>query len=71
MDTIESGRSAWRPDRDQPSAKTADFEPLSPTVSIGFHTDIALVRPSFEGLPLVQLEIGVELPWVITEEEPG
>jgi hypothetical protein len=68
--TIESGSNAWRSVSQEPLLKSADFEALSPTVSIGFHTDIALVRPPFEGLPLVQLEISVDLPWVINAEEP-
>jgi hypothetical protein len=31
---------------------------------------VALVRGPFAGLPLVQLEIVAELPWVIAAEEP-
>jgi hypothetical protein len=68
--TIESGSGAWRPMDDHPDVRTADFEHISPTLSIGFHTDVVLVRPPFTGFPLVQLEISVELPWVITAEEP-
>lgn len=68
--TIESGGPAWRSVSDQSDVRTADFERLSPTLSIGFHTDVALVRTPFEGLPLVQLEISAELPWVISAEEP-
>lgn len=45
-------------------------EPLSETLSVGLHTDVALVREPFAGLPLVQLEIDAELPWVISAEEP-
>jgi hypothetical protein len=56
--------------RDQSDVRTAAFEPLSPTLSIGFHTDVALIRAPFEGLSLVQLEISAELPWVISAEEP-
>jgi hypothetical protein len=67
--TIESGRGAWRSIGDG-SVKTADFEPLSSTLSVGFHTDAAQIRPPFKGLPLVQLEISAELPWVIDAEEP-
>ena len=67
--TIESGADAWRPVGDG-RARAADFEPLSDKVSIGLHTDVALVREPFVGLPLVQLDIDVELPWVISAEEP-
>jgi|SRR3990172_362368 len=68
--TIESGSAAWRPVSDRSDVRTAAFEPLSPTLSIGFHTDVALIRAPFEGLSLVQLEISAELPWVISAEEP-
>jgi hypothetical protein len=67
---IESGAGAWRPIGGESSARTPDFEPLSPTVSIGFHTDVAMIRPSFEGLPIVQVDFSAELPWVIGAEEP-
>jgi hypothetical protein len=68
--TIDSGDSALRPIKENPSGKTLDFEPLSSTLSVAFHTDLSLVRPSFMGLQLVQLEIKAELPWVIDEREP-
>jgi hypothetical protein len=68
--TIESGRPAWRPVEDKASVALADFEPLSETVSIGFRTHAWLVRPPFEGLPLVQLDISAELPWIISAKEP-
>lgn len=66
---VESGGDAWRPVGRGPLVlNVADFEPLSETLSVGFHTDVALVRESFKGLPLVQLEIAAELPWVISVE---
>ena len=68
---LESGPDAWRPIEGHESAATADFDPLSPTLSIGFHSNVALVRPSFQGMPLVQLEISAELPWVIDADEPN
>lgn len=68
--TIESGTSAWRAVAGQPGLRMADFEPLAPGLSIGFHTDVALVRPSFQGMPLVQVEISAELPWVLAADEP-
>jgi hypothetical protein len=70
--TIESGPSPWRPIGDRSAVRTAaDFDPLSETLSIGFHTNIALVREPFAGLPLVQLEIIAQLPWVIAAPEPA
>ena|SRR5215471_99106 len=68
--TIESGPDAWQAVNDRVDVQTAAFARLSPTLSVGFHTHAALVRPPFEGLPLVQLEISAELPWVIGAEEP-
>jgi len=69
--TMESGAEAWLPvGRGAAASKVADFEPLSETLSVGFHTDVALVREPFAGLPLVQLEIAAELPWVIPADEP-
>ena len=67
---LESGAPAWKAIGGSQGAKSADFEPLSSTVAIGLHTDLALVRPSFQGLPLVQLELSAELPWVIEAPEP-
>ena len=61
----------WRAIEGHESSATADFEPLSPTLSIGLHSNAKLVRPSFQGLPLVQLEISAELPWVIDADEPN
>jgi hypothetical protein len=55
---------------DAPDVETAEFEPLWPTLSIGFHTDVTLVRQPFAGSPLVQLEFSAELPWIIAAEEP-
>lgn len=69
--TIESGGDAWLPVGSGAAVcNVADFDPLSETLSVGFHTDLALVREPFKGLPLVQLEIAAELPWVIAAEEP-
>jgi hypothetical protein len=68
--TIESGSDAWRSMDDRPDVRWANFERVSPTLSIGFHTNVVLVRSPFKGLPLVQLDVDVELPWVISAEEP-
>jgi hypothetical protein len=59
-----TGAPAWKP-VDGTTGKTSDFEPLSPDLSIGLGMDVALVRPSFQGLPLVQLDILADLPWVL------
>lgn len=67
---LESGADPWRPVEGHALTAMGDFEPLSSTVCIGLHSNVALVRPSFQGMPLVQLEISAELPWVIDAEEP-
>lgn len=50
--------------------KTAAFDRLAPGIEIGVHNDCQLVPEAFRGLPLVQLEIQVEIPWVISLPEP-
>jgi len=62
--TLESGPNPSRPRGE------ADFDPLSETLSVAFSTDVVLVREPFAELPLVQLDIIAELPWVISAEEP-
>ncbi len=47
-----------------------DLEMQSEFFSLGFSSRVALVRKSFEGLPLVQLEFTAKIPWVIEAEEP-
>jgi len=67
--SIESGDEAWVRDGDSDSVRVARFEPLSATLRIGLHTDIDLPRPTFDDLPLVQLDFEAELPWVIDSDE--
>lgn len=68
---IESGDDFWRREHDGTvQRRIACFEALSPTLSIGLHTELDLVRPPFEGLPLVQLDFHAELPWVVDLDEP-
>ncbi len=70
--TIESGGDAGRRVGAGSRVRTAaDHDSLSETLSVGFHTDVDLVREPFAGLPLVQLDIVAELPWVIAAEEPS
>jgi hypothetical protein len=51
-------------------ADVSEFEVLSPHLSVGFKTGCDLVREPFRGLPLFQLEIQAEVPWVISAPEP-
>ncbi len=62
--SIESGPSA------PAAASTPALEALAPHLSVGFHHGCQLARDSFQGLPLVQVEIVVELPWVISAPRP-
>src|SRR5882672_8634641 len=66
--TIDSGANAWRPIGDGSTTRIANFDSLSEILSVGLHTDIALMREPFAGLSLVQLDIIAELPWVIAAE---
>ena len=54
------GERIWQPDLER---ATDDF-------SLGFSSRLALVRESFAGLPLVQLEFTAQVPWVLTSPEP-
>jgi hypothetical protein len=53
-----------------PGSYVPDLEVLSPHLSIGFRTACDLVREPFQGLPLFQLDIQAEVPWVISAPEP-
>lgn len=66
-----AGGPAWRQVDGRGDLKTADFDELSPGLSIGCHTDCVLIRKPFAGLPLVQIEISTELPWVLDFSEPN
>jgi hypothetical protein len=68
--SIESGPLVVGPGLPGSPAAPHHLEPLSPHLSVGFHDGTALARDSFQGLPLVQLEILVELPWVISAARP-
>lgn len=68
--TIESGDHSWREMPGHPSVRVPDFETLTPALKVGFHNDAALVRDSFKGMPVVQLEFLADLPWLIDSEPP-
>ena len=65
---VLSGDPAWMGPVKGP--RTAAFERLSAGIEIGVHTDCALIREPFRGLPLVQLEVSLRVPWVISLPEP-
>ncbi len=47
-----------------------DLEKTNEYFSLGFSSRLELVRKSFVGLPLVQLEFMAEVPWVLATPEP-
>jgi hypothetical protein len=67
---LVAGDAAWRAVDNRNDLKTAEFEELAPGLSVGCHTDCQLVREPFVGLPLIQVDISAELPWVIDLPEP-
>jgi hypothetical protein len=48
-----------------------DLERTSELFSVGFSSRLALVRDPFKNLPLVQLEISAEVPWILDRPEPS
>jgi hypothetical protein len=48
---------------------TFRFEELVPGLEFGFTSRLALVRPVFAGMPVVQLEFQTRVPWVLAEPE--
>jgi hypothetical protein len=47
---------------------TFELEPMGENLQVGCSSHLALVRDSFAGQPVVQLEFSAELPWVVGEE---
>ena len=47
-----------------------DLEGESENFSLGFTSRAHLVRESFKGLQLVQLEFTAQIPWILEAEEP-
>jgi hypothetical protein len=47
-----------------------DLAEASEYFSLGFSSRLGLVRESFRGTPLVQLEFTAEVPWVLAMPEP-
>jgi hypothetical protein len=64
-----SGRDGWR--EVAATAWAADYEELGGGLSIGLTTRTALVSDEFKDVPLLQVDFGVALPWVLDEAEPG
>jgi hypothetical protein len=54
-------KNVWKP----------DLEKTNGYFSLGFSSRLGLVRKSFVGLPLVQLEFIADVPWVLATPEPS
>jgi len=67
--SIRSGRDALIPV--SPTAWHYDLKQISTTFALGFTARVDLVKPSFKGHPLVQLEFDAKIPWLLGEPEPG
>jgi len=65
---IIAGGECWR--EVKPGVLQAEFEPVSGQLAVGLRSDCALVREPFRGLPLFQIEIEAEVPWVLSTAEP-
>ena len=48
-----------------------DLEETSENFSLGFSSQLELVREPFAGLPLVQLEFSAKVPWILATAEPS
>jgi hypothetical protein len=62
---IKSGRDAKRQVAE--NSWRADDEPLLGLRELGFTDRIDLLPEAFEGLPIVQLDFRIEVPWVLNE----
>jgi hypothetical protein len=65
---IVSGGECWR--EVAPDMRVPELESLSTHLAVGFQSQCALVRESFRGLQLFQVEFQAELPWLISAPEP-
>lgn len=54
----------------QVEAWSFDLEKVGAEFEVGFTQRIGLLRESFEGRPVVQLEFQAVAPWLLAEEEP-
>jgi hypothetical protein len=52
------------------NAWSFDLEKVIAEFDLGFTNRIGLLRASFQGQPVVQLEFQAVVPWVLVEAEP-
>ena len=64
---IVSGEDCRRPNGRLVAIETV---PIAEGVRLGFSNNTELVHDAFAGYPVVQLEITLELPWILNEDEP-
>ncbi len=65
--SILSGADAWKQVAE--NLWQPDLEKLNENFSLGFSSRVALVRPPFAGVPLVQLEFTAKVPRVLAATE--
>ncbi len=63
---IEHGEDAWR--QVTATGRVLEAEQFAPGEELGFSNELALVPEQFRGHPIVQLEFGVTVPWVLGEQ---
>lgn len=66
--SIASGADAAKPIAE--NVWKPDLEKVTEDFSLGFSSRIGLLRKSFEGKPIVQVEFTANVPWVISSPEP-
>ena len=64
--SIESGRDAKQKTNGH---VTFDFESIGEHFEWGLTSNVALIRQSFAGAPVTQLEFAARIPWVIDKPE--
>ena len=65
---LVDGEPCW--DEVDGTTRQLAVEPVTSTFSMGFSLDRSMASAMLEGLPVVQLEFYVELPWVVGLAEP-
>lgn len=69
--SILEGADCWAQTDLKGRSFVQSLERIEEHVSIGFSSRIALPAKSFSGHQLIQLHVGLELPWALDAEEPA
>jgi len=65
--TLEIGEDSHQPIDDSGRSFSIETEPLSETGGIGFSKTADLVNEAFSGQTVTQVEISVQLPWILND----